>query len=250
MSNNTFVSLSDQFTIIAHRFGPGDASQISGATENSLRLLVQAGTEEWNVVECDVWVVRGVPFVIHGPRLEPHTENGTGRIDMHSPEYLFELETKGGWKIPRLDEVLDYLAPKMQINIELKGSVGEDVVLGLLEDRLEKELLTPDRILISSFNHQMLSRIRQLGSSLKLAPLTSSWYDSLVPDALSLDAFAINIDVGIVDHQIVRAIHGAGMKVFVFTVNELDDLKLMQSMGVDGIFTDYPKRFLSKLRDG
>jgi glycerophosphoryl diester phosphodiesterase len=36
------------------------------------------------------------------------------------------------------------------------------------------------------------------------------------------------------------------MKVFVYTVNRTVDCERMKAMGVDGIFTDYPERFIKK----
>ena len=40
----------------------------------------------------------------------------------------------------------------------------------------------------------------------------------------------------------VNAAHTAGLKVAVYTVNAIDDIKRMNRWGVDAIFCDYPDR--------
>ena len=36
--------------------------------------------------------------------------------------------------------------------------------------------------------------------------------------------------------------HLRGMQVYVYTVNDHEDIQIMKDMGVDGIFSDYPDR--------
>jgi glycerophosphoryl diester phosphodiesterase len=35
--------------------------------------------------------------------------------------------------------------------------------------------------------------------------------------------------------------HRRGLKVFVYTANREEDFRAMDAMGVDGVFTDFPK---------
>jgi glycerophosphoryl diester phosphodiesterase len=39
--------------------------------------------------------------------------------------------------------------------------------------------------------------------------------------------------------------HRRGLKVFVFTINRPADIAFMQTLGVDGVFTDYPERVVT-----
>jgi len=41
---------------------------------------------------------------------------------------------------------------------------------------------------------------------------------------------------------LVEEAHRRGLKVFVYTVNEADDIQRMRDFGVDGIFCNYPDR--------
>jgi glycerophosphoryl diester phosphodiesterase len=48
----------------------------------------------------------------------------------------------------------------------------------------------------------------------------------------------------------VKEAHGLGLKVIPWTVNEMEDLKLMIETGIDGIITDYPDRGRAALPKG
>ena len=57
-----------------------------------------------------------------------------------------------------------------------------------------------------------------------------------------LGAYSANIALEAVSPKFVEDAHARGLKVFVWTVNDLEDMKLMESIGVDGIITDFPER--------
>ncbi|MBN2420024.1 MAG: glycerophosphodiester phosphodiesterase, partial [Deltaproteobacteria bacterium] len=57
-------------------------------------------------------------------------------------------------------------------------------------------------------------------------------------------AYSINQHISSVNNDFVIDVHNRGMKVFVYTVNNQNDIKRMIAMGVDGVFTDYPDRVL------
>ena len=52
----------------------------------------------------------------------------------------------------------------------------------------------------------------------------------------------IGLDLKIVTHNFVTAAHQAGFPVFVWTVNNKQDADRMRSLGVNGIFTNYPDK--------
>ena len=58
-----------------------------------------------------------------------------------------------------------------------------------------------------------------------------------------LDAYAISLSKKIVDEQTVIQAHKRGLRVYVYTVNKKDDMQSLRSMGVDGVFTNFPDRF-------
>jgi glycerophosphoryl diester phosphodiesterase len=46
----------------------------------------------------------------------------------------------------------------------------------------------------------------------------------------------------LVSQRTVRAAHEVGVELFVWTVNEADEMERLLGLGVDGIITDYPAR--------
>jgi glycerophosphoryl diester phosphodiesterase len=48
----------------------------------------------------------------------------------------------------------------------------------------------------------------------------------------------------------VRRVHGRGLRVFVYTVNDTADFLCLRKLGVDGVFTDHPARLVALRTDG
>jgi glycerophosphoryl diester phosphodiesterase len=46
--------------------------------------------------------------------------------------------------------------------------------------------------------------------------------------------------IRIVTARVIRAAHAIGLEVHVWTINEVDEMRRLLNMGVDGIFTDFP----------
>ena len=61
--------------------------------------------------------------------------------------------------------------------------------------------------------------------------------------AEELGAWSLNCDVDFVDAGLVADAHRRGLKVLVYTVDEVSDGDALAAMGVDGIFTNRPDRF-------
>ena len=62
--------------------------------------------------------------------------------------------------------------------------------------------------------------------------------------AVRLGLKALHLDKDIVTPGMVEAIHSAGLRVRVWTVNEPADMKRMIDAGVDTVITDVPEAFL------
>ena len=62
--------------------------------------------------------------------------------------------------------------------------------------------------------------------------------------ANDLGAFSLNLSIQQVDAAIVSDAHHCGLKVFVYTVNEENDIDTCLNFGVDAIYTDFPARAL------
>ena len=63
-----------------------------------------------------------------------------------------------------------------------------------------------------------------------------------LPFAKKIKAIAINPYFKDLNQKNIEKIQSTGLKVFPYTINELDDIERMIKLGVDAIITDYPER--------
>ncbi len=227
--------------IIAHRGASGDYP------ENTLLALEQAVLQGADAVEIDVFAVDGELIVIHDHHLA-RTTNGSGSIYQHSLAQLQQLDAGRGQRIPTLWQVLQLLAPTtLWLNIELKGDNTVAPLLSLLK-RAERELqFDVNRLLISSFNHHLLAALKQQQPALKLGALTASLPIDYAAFARQLNAYSVNCDVSFINQAFVADAKARGLKVYVYTVDQADDIARMAEYGVDGIFSNYPARSRQQL---
>ena len=122
--------------IVGHRGAAGHEP------ENTLRSVEAALRLGANAIEIDVHQVEGRLVVIHDDRLE-RTTNGEGRLAAHSLAALRALDAGQGERIPTLDEVIELVAGRAELVIELKGADTAEPVARLL--RSQKPQVSPHR---------------------------------------------------------------------------------------------------------
>lgn len=218
----------------AHRGASGHAP------ENTLLAVETALSMGAAWIELDVFAVEKELVVIHDSRLE-RTTSGSGDVTDASLAYLRSLDAGKGEKIPFLREVLDTVAGKAGINIELKGPNTAGLVAPMIASYISREIFHRDQFLVSSFNHQELQVFTRLapeirtGANLSGPPLDNAGF------AEGLAVYSLHVHRKSVTQAFVEDAHRRGFKVFVFTVNHAKDLAAMIAIGVDGIFTNYPE---------
>ena len=237
--------------IFAHR----GASRV--APENTLPAFEAACTLGADGVELDVqYSSDGKLVVFHNPNLEG-SSNGHGRVTAHTFEDLRGLDA-GSWfdprfagtLIPTLDEVLDLLAGKLLVNIELKAlemagsGLGADVVAAVRVHKMA------DQVVLSSFNPMSLRQAKSAGPEIEcgllLAPDLPSWLRWGITRRYSR-AGALHPEVVMVDEQYMAFARRLGMPVRPWTVNEEEDMRRMIALGVDTIITDVPDKLAALL---
>ncbi|MGY3958014.1 MULTISPECIES: glycerophosphodiester phosphodiesterase [Aeromonas] len=223
--------------IIAHRGASGLAPE---NTLKAIRLALALGAQ---AIEIDVQLADGELWVFHDRRLERCT-NGGGVLTAQSRAYLAGLDAGEGEPIPTLWQVMEAIAGRAELHIELKGVQTADEV-AVLTRRAEAQLgFTPAHWVVSSFHHPELARFAALRPEIRLGALTATIPFTLAEFAAELGAWSLNCDVDFVDAALVMDAHRRGLKVLVYTVDHTADLAALVAMGVDGIFTNRPDRFL------
>ncbi|MCG9755392.1 glycerophosphodiester phosphodiesterase [Shewanella insulae] len=219
--------------VYAHRGASGYGA------ENTLAAIKKSVALGCNAVEIDVHSVEGELYVFHDRRLDGKS-TGTGLIEAVTQEYLARV-TVDGEPIPKLWELLEYLQPfDALINIELKGLNSIGPFMALYPEILEKLNYRGDQLLISSFHHGFLFALRQAFPDAKLAPLIEGVPEDMAAIVTRLQAFSLHLSVNFVTRELVQDAHARGAKVFVYTVDNRDDIHYLSQMGVDGIFSNFP----------
>jgi len=226
----------------------GHRGAMGHAPENTLASIRKALEFGVPCVEIDVHYVDGQLIVFHDNRLE-RTTNGTGILLEQKFAYLRTLNAGDGEKIPTLQEVFETINLQAGVNIELKGPDTPHPVVEFISNMRDVGW-NDDLILISSFNHRELEQVRQLDPRIKLGAMMVGLPLDDAAFATSLGAYSVHLSLEFIDRRFVDDAHSRSLRVFVFSVNHPEDIKKMNDLGVDGVFTNYPERVLKEKKDG
>ena len=235
--------------IIAHR----GASTL--APENTIAAFAKASEIGARWCECDVGVMAdGTLLVIHDDTVD-RTTNSSGSWDSWGYGELRRLDA-GAWfsptyrfeRIPELADVVSFAnATQTSFNIELKPRAAgkrRDTLVENLEVALQS-FKNKSGLLISSFDHELLSAVRQAMPELPLAWLCTpaevraeSWRE-----ASQIECTAIHPCGQDLTEADVHEMLDAGFDVNVWTVNSLEDARTAAKWGISGIFTDRVQDF-------
>lgn len=143
------------------------------------------------------------------------------------------------FNVPTLADLLKITPEKFTLNLEIKN---DDNIYPNIEKEILAELnlaknIQKEQILISSFDIPTLQKIRALDSKINIGVLTRN-FEVKIP--LSLKAKSVNISAKRVTKNIIKICHENGLKVLVYTVNDLQIYRKLKSWGTDGIFSDNP----------
>ena len=220
----------------------GHRGAMGHAPENTLLSFEKALELGADCVEADVYRVDDRLVIFHDDRLE-RTTNGSGYLCDHDFEYLRSLDAGEGERIPTLGELFDTVNLRAGINIELKGHGTARPVVDFVA--AQRKHGWHDRLmLISSFNHGALEAVRKMDSGIRLGVLMAGPPADGIPLASGLGAYSVHLSLKFACRGFVEDAHARGLRVFVFTVNRSEDIRGMEALGVDGVFTNYPERVL------
>jgi len=230
--------------IIGHRGACGYAPE---NTIESVKTAAEMGVE-W--VELDVKLTKDdIPVIFHDDTLE-RTTNGSGAVAQTTYEDLRQLEA-GSWfadgfagiKIPTLDEMCEVLIDlNLGLNLELKPCPGrEKETAEVALDHLSRIWDEHDRLLISSFQHVSLETAMDIASDWHRGLLLEAeWPENWKDLADYLDVKTVNVNGNACEREQIEALIDMDFPVLAYTINDPQRARLLQSWGVDAVFTDVP----------
>ena len=210
--------------------------------ENTLISFKKALELKVDMVELDVYVCKtGELVVIHDDKVD-RTTNGIGYVVGKTFDELRKLDAGKGEKIPTLEEVFDLIDRKVKINVELKGEGTAKPVYELIEKYIKEKSWEYDDFLISSFNHYALKEFNDLNPNIRIGALITGIPIGFAEFAEKVNSYSVNLDLEFINREFVDDAHKRGLKVFVHTVNDADDIERMKALKVDGMFSNFPDR--------
>ncbi len=209
--------------------------------ENTLRSFRRAIDLGVDMIELDVHICKsGEVVVLHDSTLL-RTTRSRGFVGRKTLMELKKLNAGKGECIPTLAEVIEAVDRKAKINIELKGKGTAAPVAVLLEHHLHSGWKDDD-FLISSFNHNELVAFHALLPKMKIGVLFNriNHRRNIISMAEKLGAYSLHLSLWQATRRRITAAKNKGLKVFVYTVNKIQQQEKLKDMNVDGIFTDNP----------
>lgn len=211
--------------------------------ENTLLAFREALAAGADGIELDVHATAdGVPVVIHD-RDVSRTTSGSGAVDEISLAALQTLDAGSGERVPALSEVLHLVGDAVHLDIEIKGLDAGRATLDVLAQ------FPAARWAISSFNWDILRRIRLLDANAELWPLTERVDDALLSTAAELASPAVSLWAGAYTETHAAALKDEGLQAVIWTVNDAAEAEQMRDRGAFALCTDVPDHILRVLRD-
>ncbi len=241
--------------VIAHRGGSNLAPENTlGAFKNAIRLGV-------DMIEIDVeQTADSVVMVIHDTKVD-RTTNGEGKLETLTYDYVKTLDA-GSWfsdefkgePLPTLEQTLQLIDGRVMLLIEIKD--GSERYPGI--ERRTVELVHKYKakpwVIIQSFNRKAIDRVRALDPKIRTYFLMGAKFNEFYNNAVSqgkdfkFEHEGVAIHHSALNDQNVSGMQQMGIKVFVWTVNNPEDMKKFIDIGVDGIITDAPDKLLELLK--
>ncbi len=227
---------------IAHR---GVSSE---APENTLRAFSLALEQGWDGIECDVWPCQDGLMVIHDADLE-RTTDGEGNLADFTVEALQRLDAGNGEKIPTLQEVLDLIAGRMPLFIELKTPAIAEAIGHHIAAALKSGVWQPGELIAIHPEGAVLQQVQavcaEAAIGIHLLPDQKDPHTHLEQLLTAYHPSYILPEKSLVDQTLVETAHAAGCKVTPWTVNDPQTAATLRQHGVDGIISDGPKNAVS-----
>ncbi|OZT82497.1 glycerophosphoryl diester phosphodiesterase [Vibrio sp. 03_296] len=225
---------------------------VAGSYPENTRVSVQAAIDlglSW--VEIDVQPTKDNVLVVCHDHTIDRCSNGKGRVDAYSLKELQAFDF-GGWfdeafageQIMTLESLLNLAAEyDLGLNIEVKVDNHDVAEVALnLKNLLDRSPLTADKILLSSFSHDIILQLHQHCPGYKLGVLSERLSQRDRQVLKEVNAFSCNLNYRWITEKHIRDLKTGGYQIWCYTVNQADKFRYLDK--VDAIFSDYPERFI------
>ena len=236
----------DGLKVLAHRGGAEESN------ENTLESFDYSQSLGCEFIETDVQVSSdGIPYIFHDDDLKRILNNPI-RFDSLSSNEIDELSIFNSCKIPKLSDTL-LRFPNLCFQIDFKT---DEVVMPALD--VINEMNVFDRVCIASFNSKRLQNVRSLYPDLCISMGPNEVFKTLLASfnlykgGIPGDCLQIPMSyygIKIVSKRFVDFVHSRGLKIMIWTINDIKTFKYLINLEVDGIITDKPKLLFQTIEE-
>jgi glycerophosphoryl diester phosphodiesterase len=218
--------------IYAHR---GASGEFAEGSEAAYLAAIEQGCDGF---ECDVRLTKDKQIICYHDKDAKRLSN----LDLKIADTNYD-QLKRAINPLKLEQLLDLaIKSKKDLVIESKhpvptGGEIERAVHKLLKNKNKEINQSGIKIFLISFS--FLATLRNKKSLYKSGYLVSK---KILARFNPTDLVAVNIEIIRSDHSFVLNQIRKGKQVIVWTVNDENDLKLCQDLGVRAVITDYPAR--------
>lgn len=239
--------------VIGHR---GNSSSAPANTIESIRQAIELGVD---MIELDVRISKdGIPVLIHNDTVD-ETTNGHGAVASFTLAELKRLDA-GSWKdkrytnekIPTLAEALEFAKGKVYLSLDLKdelaigpmisdvhnANMSDSVVICGCHESQAKQIWDIDKNITVLFNTD--SQLEEKANKKD----KSEFIDQYIYRACRERFSVLNVSYKFVNKELIYKAHLRGLSVWVWTVDNIDDMIRLIDIGVDAIYSNYPGKLL------
>jgi glycerophosphoryl diester phosphodiesterase len=230
------MNIKEKFLIIGHR------GANSVAPENTLKAFQKAIDMGADFIEIDIQESKDGQLVItHDEDLDRLTGK-QGFVKDYTLSELRTLDFGEGESIPTLQEVIELTNGRIELNCEIKVKDISNKVVDII-----KNYKVINTVVISSFLHEELLKLKKMEPTLRLASLEPTEFlknfnderkKEMIKFCINNDLYAINPFYSLVDQGFVDFAHDNNLKVFPWTVDSKPMMRKLIRLGVDGIITN------------
>lgn len=227
--------------IFAHR---GFSGYYPENTMLAFKKAIEIGVDG---IELDVQLTKDNTIVIIHDETIDRTTNGNGLVNSYTYDELkkfdasFNFNNFGFNRIPTLEEYF-LLVKDLDIitNIELKTSVYE--YLGIEDSVLEliKKYKLEDKVIISSFNHFSILRMKKLSPQIKCGFLSEDWIIDAGKYTFSHQIECYHPRFNNLIPEVIEELKKFNIEINTWTVNDERDMLYLKEKGIDSIITNFP----------
>ncbi|HEX4758603.1 MAG TPA: glycerophosphodiester phosphodiesterase family protein [Terracidiphilus sp.] len=220
-----------QILRIGHRGAAGHAPENTVA---AIRRGVSLGAD---FVELDVRRTRDGQLVVIHDELTDRTTDSTGPVCEMTWHDLQLLDAGNGESVPCVEAALATANGHAGVILEVKTpGIGPDL------HRVIRASAFRGPVIYASFLHTEILEIRRVDPLAETMALMECVPVSGAEFALEASATLVGLCHESATTGFIAALHDAGLKVLLYTVNEPNLIRRAIDLGADGVISDYPER--------